>query len=155
MYVYSSCMILSHISISKYFAFFQSSKIPSQFFLFQSGSADRTGRPEPVSRKCTLVHVCRSSDRSTARKHLLSVFLTVARPVDRPKLLLSVYFGRSISRPPSQNCVSFFEAGRPVSRPEPNGYMPAGRTDDRTGRPSSLQRPNGSFHFGDFLKNCF
>ena len=58
MYIYLSSMILSQNFIQNYSEIFPKFKIFHSVFLFQAGPADRTGRPDPVSRTSTLVHVC-------------------------------------------------------------------------------------------------
>jgi len=103
-------------------------------FLFQARPADRTGRPELVSRTCTLVHVCRPTVGSTDWKQFCSRVFWVDRPVDRLQKTVFLFRGRST------------RAQR---------LLPAGRTADRTGRPPGLQSPNGSFLFGAILKSVF
>ena len=127
-------MILSHISISKiFYKFFK--VLFLAVFLFQAGPADR-----PV-------------DRSLCPGHA-RLCMSVGRPIGQPteSSLLSGFLSRSTA---FRKLCFLLEAGRPVGRPKPNGYMPAGRTVDRTGRPPSLQSPNGSFLFGPILKSVF
>ena len=95
-------------------------------FLFQARPADRTGRPELISRTCTLVHVC----RPTARVDRLSAGL------------LSGFLGRPPGRPPSETCVSF--RGRLTRPVDPSPTATASRADGRpdrsTARPAKPQR---------------
>ena len=114
MYIYLSSMILSQIFLQNYFENFPSPKFPL-YFLFQAGPADRTGRPDPVSRTCTLVHVCRSTDRSTDLKQPALCFLSVDWPVDRSKIGCSLFLvGQLTGRPVVKNYVSSL---RPVDWP--------------------------------------
>jgi len=134
---------------------FPRSKFFQSVFLFQAEPADRPGRPDLVSGRARL---CTSVGRPTGRpaeNRLLTVFCRSAERSTDQKFLLSV-FCRAADRSTDSSKLCFIsEAGRPTDRPEPNGYMPAGLTADRTGRPPSLQSPNGSFLFGDFLKPDF
>jgi len=132
---------------------FPSPKISLRIFCFRlerpTGSVDRilcpgrarsytsVGRPigRPPENICSLFF-CRSPDRSTDQKLLLSVF---CRSADRSTAFTKLCF--------------LFEAGQPVGRPETNGYMPARLTADRTSRPPSLPAANGSFLFGENLKS--
>jgi len=138
MYSYLYCMILSHISLQIYFENFSSPEKFPFYILFQAwrstgrstgfipGQAGRpTGRPRPVSRTCTFVHVCRSTNRSTDLKQLALCFLSV----DWPKTACSLFFiGRPTGRP-SVVCPL-----RPVDRVQrlyaKMGYRSTGRSTD-------------------------
>ena len=134
MYVYPfSSMILSYL----YFKiFYKNSKFwfPA-VFLFQARPADRTGRPELVSRTTRLC-------------------MSVGRPLGRPTessfaLGFSGSTARSTARSTAFRKLCFIlEDGRPERSTRAQRLLPAGRTADRTGRPPGLQSPNGSFLFG-------
>ena len=74
------------------------------------------------------------------------------RPVDRVLCPGRARLCTSVGRPTENSLLSVFyrSADRPT---EPNGYMPTALPVDRTGRPPSLQSPNGSFLFGEILKS--
>jgi len=110
-YVYLHSMILSYLYLQNYFQNFPSFKSCSLFFRFQAwrltAPVDRsipgqtgqpTGRSGPVSRTCTLVHVCRSTDRTTDQKQCALCFFSVGRPVDRLQKTVLCLFVRSIDR---------------------------------------------------------
>ena len=128
-----SSMILSYLYIKKYFTNFQY-PVSWLFFCFRQ---DRPTGP-----------VDRSLYPGRAR-----LCMSVGRPSGRPteSSLLSSFLGRPDRSTAFRKLCFLLEDGRP----EPNGYMPAGRTADRTGRPPGLQRSNGSFLFCVNLKICF
>ena len=124
MYVYSSSMILSHISISK--TFYKIFKVLFlAVFLFQAGPADR-----PV-------------DRSLCPGHA-RLCMSVGRPTGRPteSSLLSGFLGRPTGRPPSKNCVSFLRTVDRLVDPSPTALcQQGGRPPDRsTVKPAKPQR---------------
>ena len=130
-------MLLSHISLQNYFENFPKSKINPYLFLFRPGgwpgrstgsvpgqNGRPPGRPRLVSRTCTFVHVCRSTDR----KQLALCFLSVDRPVDR-------------------QLKTVFAPLRPVDRPVDRGQRlsarwaygrPGRSTDSLPGAPTAL-----------------
>ena len=129
MYFYLSSMILSQNFIQNYSKIFPKFKYLQSVFLFQAGPADRTGRPDPVSRTCTLVHVCRSADRSTDQKRLLSVFCQSANRSTAYTKLCFIFWGRSTDR--STKTLRLFAngsfgrpAGRPIDCQEPQRLFP-------------------------------
>ena len=104
MYImFKSCMFilpawyLVSYSIKNILQIFPKQKFPS-VFLFQAGSADRYGRPDPVSRTCTLVHVCRSTRPVARPANPNSLLISVGRPVDRQLIILFPSWGRSTGR---------------------------------------------------------
>ena len=133
MYIYLFCMILNHIFLQIYFENFPS---PEKFHLiycfrpggrpagstgFIPGQAGRpTGRPRPVFRTRTLVHVCRSTD-------LKQLALCFCRSTDR-------------------STVSIYPL-RPVGdrSTESNGYMPKWATGRPAGRPIVYLEPQRLF----------
>ena len=143
--VYISCLKSCILLLAWYLVFFTSKHFYKIFP--KSGTccfsvSDKTGRPAwstgACTRTCTLVHVCRPTAGST------------------DWMQSALGFSGSTARSTARRTLCFFlEDGRPSGRPESNGSLPAGLAADRTGRPSSLQKSNGSFLFCVFLKSVF
>ena len=129
-------MILSYLYFKAYFQKFQ--VLVSCCF----SVSGKTGRPDRSTgacvRTCTLVHVCRPTAGST------------------DCLQFALGFSGSTARSTAFRKLCFcLEDGRPERSTRAQRLLPAGRTADRTGRPPSLQSPNGSFLFGEILKIYF
>ena len=110
-----------------------------------------------------LLFFCFRQDRPTGpvdRSLYQDMHACACLSADRPGRLTESSFALGFSGSTAQSTAFsklcfILEDGRPDGRPESNGSLPARRTVDRTGRPSSLQSPNGSFLFGEILKICF
>ena len=120
MYVFTSLAWYLAIFTSKCFT-----KIPSSVsccFSVSARTTDRTGRPELVSRTCTLVHVCRPTVRSTDWKQFCSRVFWVDRPVDRLQKTVFHFRGRSTER---STRVQRLLASRAGGRPDQSTARPA------------------------------
>ena len=108
------------------------------FFLFQARPVDPPGRPAPAQD----MHVC--------------ACLSADRPGRPTVCRFALRFSGSTSGSTAfRNLCFFLEDGQPDRSTGAQRLLPGRRAADRTGRPPSLQKPNGSFLFCAILKSVF